>query len=56
MDIHTKTGQILNRGSGSAQQVSGPAGGGGVGYDYTATLQVPPCWMKCSLHFIDDAF
>jgi hypothetical protein len=39
MDIHTKTGQILNKGAGSVQQVAGQPSGGAA-YDYSKPLQV----------------
>ncbi len=35
IDIHSKTGQLLNKGS--VQQVSGPTAGG---YDFSQTVQV----------------
>jgi mannose-binding lectin 1 len=48
IDIHTKTGQLLARGTGSAQQVAGPASGGAAGYDVSASVQE----MKESLNII----
>ena len=44
MDIHTKTGQILSKGTGSVQQVSGGAGG----YDVSKPVQE----MKESLNIV----
>lgn len=44
VDIHSKTGQLLNRGSGSAQQVSGP----GVGSVDSKSIQE----MKESLNLV----
>ncbi len=46
MDIHTKTGQLINRGTGSVQQVAG--GGGGGGPDLTKPVQE----MKESLNLV----
>ena len=38
MDIHTKTGQIMNKGSGTVQQVAGQPTG--AGYDLSKPVQV----------------
>ncbi len=46
MDIHTKTGQILTKGTGSVQQVGGPSAGGG--YDVSKPVQE----MKESLNIV----